>query len=577
VPNGEVGEWIEHAWMRWAALMDTRGLQVDRHFFEIQGPAQRDGDSLVLRFRKGKDDLRVVLDAARHPLIYDVTVSVGARGTAKHLGVLRDEQQWAGLAWEDFPRLVEEIGRIVAAPVQVTAAMTGQSAANDEPRAPLQPAKVEAERASSGRARKATKKSKASDTSVIPRPAMPVAPSWIDAVVDAFNRVPGPRLALQRTRANGAVFVVHAEGAPRDLPMASIDVLAEEIEEVRWIDASIRSPQQEEILARMDQALEAAAEAPEGGRPSPLDELIAMMRNRGLVQLGVDVDATSKLDRTDGYRPLAEALRDLAEPRGITPAELQDYLERAGLMAAAEVVGRAVGADPPPLRTLMQTLWAELDEAMPLWKVPQSGPKFQVPEECLFDDGGHTILLVAGARPQMTLQRVRVRVLERPEDSAMVLVEDTMDTIIAGDAFHRGGDALFRVVLGKRPVEFLFELNRKVREFEATLARAPQALEDVRRLLFWSAAMIDAPRCQGELKAATQRSFQLARSYYETARKRLIEGRPGDAVRQMHEALRRISSSAAELAMNCAEGQLAITPPSPLELVRPEDAAAFSG
>ncbi|MBL8975021.1 MAG: hypothetical protein JNK56_30765 [Myxococcales bacterium] len=568
VPGGEVGEWIEHAWMRWAALMDTRGLQVERHFFEIQGPAQRDGDTLVLRFRKGKDDLRVVLDAARHPLIYDVTVSVGARGTAKHLGALRGEQQWAGLAWEDFPRLVEEIGGLIAAPVPVHAA-TSEPAANSEPRARLQPAKVEP------RARKTTKKTKAASAG--PRPAMPVAPSWIDAVLDAFNRVPGPRLALQRTRANGAVFVVHAEGATRDRSMASIDVLAEQIEEVRWIDASIRSPQQEEILARMDQALEAAAEAPEGGRPSPLNELIAMMRNRGLVQLGVDVDATSKLDRTDGYRPLAEALRDLAEPSGITPAELQDYLERAGLMAAAEVAGRAVGPDPPPLRTLMQTLWAELDEAMPLWKVPQSGPKLRVPEECLFEDSGHTIVLIAGARPQMTLQRARVRVLERPEDSAMVLVEDTTDSIAAGDALHRGGDALFRVVLGKRPVEFLFEVNRKVREFEATLARAPQALEDVRRLLFWSAAMIDAPRCQGELKAATQRSFQLARSYYETARKRLIEGRPGDAVRQMHEALRRISSSAAELAMNCAEGQLAITPPSPLELVRPGDAAAFSG
>ena len=573
----EVGEWIEHAWMRWAALMDTRGLQVDRHFLEIQGPAQRDGDTLVLRFRKGKDDLRVVMDAARHPLIYDVTVSVGARGTAKHLGVLRGEQRFAGLAWEDFPRLVEAIGRLLAPPANV--ATTGEVAANDEPRTAPQAAKVEAERASSGpaRARKAAKKDKATASSAVPRPAMPVAPSWIEAVLDHFNRAPGPRLALQRTRANGAVFVVHAEGATRDRPLASIDVLAEEIEEVRWIDAAIRGPQQDEILARMDQALEAAAEAPEGGRPSPLDELIVMMRNRGLVQLGVDVDATSKLDRTDGYRPLAEALRELAEPSGITPAELQDYLERAGLMAAAEVVARAVGLDPPPLRTLMQSLWAELDEAMPLWKVPQAGPKLQVPEECLFEDGGHTIVLVAGARPQMTLQRVRVRVLDRPEDSENVLVEDATGSLAAGTALHRGGYALFRVVLGTRPLDFIVELNAKVREFEATLARAPQALEDVRRLLFWSAAMIDAPRCQGELKAATQRSFQLARSYYETARKRLIEGRPGDAVRQMHEALRRISSSAAELAMNCAEGQLAITPPSPLELVHPEDAAAFSG
>jgi len=559
--DGEIGERIEHAWMRWAALMDTRGLQIDRAFFEIQGPVQQDGSSLVLRFRKGKDDLRVVLDAAKHPLIYDVTVSVGARGNLKHLGAVRDEQRFPGVAWEDFPRLVEAIGRVITPPVLAKA----------------EPPQVERAVPVAARPRSAAQKRKAPVEPTVPRAATPISASWIDAVLDHFNRVAGPRLALQRKRANGAVFVVHAEDATRDRPLASIDVLHEEIEEVRWIDATIRGPQQDQILARMEQALDAAAEAPEGGRPSPLDELITMMRNRGLVQLGVNVDATGKLDRTDGYRPLAEALRDLAEPSGITPAALQEYLERADLMAAAEVVGRAVGADPPPLRNLMQSLWAELDEAMPLWKVPQAGPRFHVPEDCLFESSGHTILLVAGARPQMTLRRVRVQVLERPEDRDTVLVEDTTDSIVAGNAIHRGGNALYRVSLSVRPVEFIVELNAKVREFEATLTRAPQALEDVRRLLFWSAAMIDAPRCQGELKEATHKSFQLARSYYETARKRLIEGRTGDAVRQMHEALRRISSSAAELAMNCAEGQLAITPANVLELVRPEDSAAFSG
>ncbi len=230
-----------------------------------------------------------------------------------------------------------------------------------------------------------------------------------------------------------------------------------------------------------------------------------------------------------------------------------------------------------PLRNLMQSLWAELDEAMPLWKVPQAGPRFKIPEDCLFEHSGHTVVLVAGARPRMTLQRVRVQVLERPEDSDIVLIEDTTDSIAPGDAIHRGGDSLFRFSPSARPVEFIIEVNAKVREFEATLTRAPQALEDVRRLLFWSAAMIDAPRCQGDLKEATHKSFQLARSYYEAARKRLIEGRTGDAIRQMHEALRRISSSAAELAMNCAEGQLSITPPSPIALVRPEDTAAFAG
>jgi hypothetical protein len=443
------------------------------------------------------------------------------------------------MAWEDFPMLVAAIEPFVTVgPIRPAA-----PAKTDEPR-PLAPRPAPP----AAKTTRAGRRNKSIDPS-IPRPVTPRSPSWIDAVLDHFNRTPGPRLAVQRQRANGAVFVVHPEGTTPDRALASIDVLAEQIDEIRWLDHTLRVPQQEAILARMEQALDAAADEPEGGRPSPLEALITMMRNRGLMQLGVDVEASRKLDRTDGYRPLAEALRDLAEPAGITPVELQAYLERSDLMAVAEVVGRALGHDPPPLRALMSALWDALDEDLPLAQLRQPGPTIRVPEDCLFEDHGPTaILLVVGARRR--LRRVKVRVLERPEDSDQVLVEDTSDSLEPGDAIHHH----------TRSIDVLFELHAKLHEFEATLTRAPQALEDVRRLLYWSAAMIDAPRCQGDLKATTHKSFQLARSYYETARKRLIEGRTGDAVRQMHEALRRISSAAAELAMNCAEGQLTITP-----------------
>jgi hypothetical protein len=548
------GEWVQHAWMRWAALMGTSGLQVGPHRFEFMRPAQADGTTLVLRYRKGKDDLRVALDVARHPLIYDVTVSMGARGSAQHLGIPRSERVFPGVAWEDFPTLVAAIEPFVTVgPIRPAA-----PAKTDEP-PPLAPRPAPP----AAKTTRAGRRSKSIDPS-IPRPVTPTSPSWIDAVLDHFNRTPGPRLAVQRQRANGAVFVVHPEGTTPDRALASIDVLAEQIDEIRWLDHTLRVPQQEAILGRMEQALDAAADEPEDGRPSPLEALITMMRNRGLMQLGVDVEASPKLDRTDGYRPLAEALRDLAEPSGITPIELQAYLERSDLMAVAEVVGRALGADPPPLRALMSALWDALDEDLPLVKLRQPGPTIRIPEDCLFEDHGPTaLLLVVGDRRR--LRRVKVRVLERPEDSDQVLVEDTTDSLEPGDAIHHH----------TRSIDVLFELHAKLHEFEATLTRAPQALEDVRRLLYWSAAMIDAPRCQGDLKAATHKSFQLARSYYEIARKRLIEGRTGDAVRQMHEALRRISSAAAELAMNCAEGQLTITPSSPPNTVRPEDAAAI--
>jgi hypothetical protein len=432
------GEWVQHAWMRWAALMGTSGLQVGPHRFEFMRPAQADGTTLVLRYRKGKDDLRVALDVARHPLIYDVTVSMGARGSAQHLGIPRSERVFPGVAWEDFPTLVAAIEPFVTVgPIRPAA-----PAKTDEP-PPLAPRPAPP----AAKTTRAGRRSKSIDPS-IPRPVTPTSPSWIDAVLDHFNRTPGPRLAVQRQRANGAVFVVHPEGTTPDRALASIDVLAEQIDEIRWLDHTLRVPQQEAILGRMEQALDAAADEPEDGRPSPLEALITMMRNRGLMQLGVDVEASPKLDRTDGYRPLAEALRDLAEPSGITPIELQAYLERSDLMAVAEVVGRALGADPPPLRALMSALWDALDEDLPLVKLRQPGPTIRIPEDCLFEDHGPTaLLLVVGDRRR--LRRVKVRVLERPEDSDQVLVEDTTDSLEPGDAIHHH----------TRSIDVLFELH----------------------------------------------------------------------------------------------------------------------
>jgi uncharacterized protein with PhoU and TrkA domain len=75
-------------------------------------------------------------------------------------------------------------------------------------------------------------------------------------------------------------------------------------------------------------------------------------------------------------------------------------------------------------------------------------------------------------------------------------------------------------------------------------------------LLYWSAVMLDAPLCQGEVKARAATAFTQAKAYHDTARRQLLEGRSVDAVRRLHEAMRRISSAAAELARSCAEGQI---------------------
>ncbi len=97
---------VEHAWLRWAALMDTRVLKVQQRSYDFRAPPQRDGSTLVLRYRARNADLQLTLDVARHPLIYDVTVRVGERGKLTPHAIL-------GVAWEDFAALVEEVGRIV--------------------------------------------------------------------------------------------------------------------------------------------------------------------------------------------------------------------------------------------------------------------------------------------------------------------------------------------------------------------------------------------------------------------------------------------------------------------------------
>jgi len=83
--------------------------------------------------------------------------------------------------------------------------------------------------------------------------------------------------------------------------------------------------------------------------------------------------------------------------------------------------------------------------------------------------------------------------------------------------------------------------------------------------------MLDAPLCQGEVRARPATAFTQAKTYHDTARRQLLEGRSVDAVRRLHEAMRRISTAAAELARSCAEGQIDILVTPPHLPVRPED------
>jgi hypothetical protein len=411
------------------------------------------------------------------------------------------------------------------------------------------------------------------------RPAAQRPPQTIvDTLLATFNADPHWRLGVQRRRPGGYVLVVYPEGKDAGAAVASIDVLGYEVDEVRWVDERLPQRDRDAILERMDRALWAAYDADDGEAvtadgeappksPSPIQELIELMERRGKA-LGVSKTTSGNLGRSDGFRHIAEALRDLADPAGLPPDELERWLESVQLMAAAEVVGQARAEDNLSVRRTMSDLWDQVLAELPLVEVEGKPGALRVDADAVFDVGGTKFLferVVNGERA--SLRRVRVRVGERDDDDDLVAIEDPTDRLAPRADVHKV----------ERGEAFLVELYEKLGAFHDDLVRAPKMLEDVRVLLYWAAVMLDAPLCQGQVKQRASAAFEQARAYYDTARRQIIDGRSVDAVRRMHAAMRRISAAAAEIARSCGEGQIDIPVTPPHLPVDPEDKAAITG
>src|SRR5690606_16852134 len=114
----------------------------------------------------------------------------------------------------------------------------------------------------------------------------------IDVALDSFNAEPRWRLAQLRGRPNGHVLVVYPEGRDADAAVVAIDVIMENVDDVRWIDDRVAQADQDTIMERLDRALWAAFEAREEDEgadeedeekteiPSPIQGLIDMMERR---------------------------------------------------------------------------------------------------------------------------------------------------------------------------------------------------------------------------------------------------------------------------------------------------------
>lgn len=106
-----------------------------------------------------------------------------------------------------------------------------------------------------------------------------------------------------------------------------------------------------------------------------------------------------------------------------------------------------------------------------------------------------------------------------------------------------------------------------------------QALDDVRRLLFEVVLLIDAPLCQDRVKRRAAGIFERAYGYYRSAgeqiRSHTEEEMSAEAIETIHAALQRVARSAADVALNCAEGQIDLLDLPTTLLVSDDDLTLF--
>ena len=587
VRKDQLKENAQHAWMRWHAVF-RMDLEVGGRTYKVRGRPVLRGDELAIAFRHASSgsELTIRFDVASHPFLYNVTVEVDGQ-------TLRRE----ALAWHDFPALAEDIGSTIKAKKRPQASSATRTApapasAYDDARRALGeltlPAKKSAyymQRAKESiddgnawapivaRARRTAEKlagvqHPTKKRPPTPRASPPAGPSAVDTAIDSFNSEPTWRAEKLRQRADGFVLVVYPEGKDAGAAVASVDIVHGEVDDLRWLDARLSHNDRDNIRERLERALWDADSDDDDDttRPSPLQDLIDLMERRS-VALGARAASTADLARNDGHRHIAEALRDLAAPSGSGVEELQRWLESEGMMTAGEMVGRARVADTASHRLLLSDIWSGVFEVLTLEQISGRPGTLVVPEEAIFRDNASAFVLQRVREgDRFVLRRIRVRVGEHDAQTGTTTIEDRTDQLTRDANLHRAD----------RTARFYEDLYSKLGAFHDDVERAPKALEDVRTLLYWSAVMLDAPLCQGEVKERAAVAFKQAKAYHDTARRQLLAGQTVDAARRIHEALRRISIGAAELARSCGDGQITLPGAAPVFGVLPSDEAVFT-
>jgi hypothetical protein len=565
----ELKDRAQHVWMRWYALF-AKDLVTAGRTYQLRGRPTLDARELVLRYHHPSSgaELLVRFEVAAHPVHHRATAEFGGQQLVHE-----------ALAWEEYPEFVTAVGAAIkplSAPSRSTRSSprsaAKQAATKATNKAPLPEEKREEAREQIGdlvlppsrRSSYLARVEKAAGRGENPKRLITEAsresrefmreraasrsqePAWDESVVRAFEQGPGWRLDVV-PRGPGHVLTVYPDDGGLVDAVVSIEVRDNAIRDVRWLPADLTTAEQDELLRRVERALKVARAVKLGEPPpSPLAGRIEEVRRRA-GEFGID---PAVFAGQPSHGVMARALAYLADPRPGVAEELIRWLRSThDEHPVLAVIENWRDGDVPGDTSLAGELWSAVFEETGVATVHARDGALQTSVEAPFTTGdGRQAVLLRHAGRQGEVQLFKMSAVIKPTDDPNICeIED--------DAGHlRDGDRLVLVGDEERADEQI-ELYRRIAEFIAEVERTPERLEDVRQLLFLTAAMIEAPRCKGAHRAAATRAFEKAREYYDTARRSLACGAAIAASERVHDALRRIGLAAASIAEACAEGQ----------------------
>lgn len=388
--------------------------------------------------------------------------------------------------------------------------------------------------------------------------------SEADALADIFNE--GATWQAEATNPN-MVGKWHAPGVRLSIfseargpgNVVAIATIDDNDVDVEWLSAGLSEATRNEITRRLRTA--ALTQSEDSEAPSPLQDLIESTEKRAL-ELGAKPARTRSFGRVTSdnadEKRLAEALRDLRDPTEI--AESIKWLEDQDLGIGFNIDDRLSEMDT--VSSLMEEIWTPILDTIGMEGVSTQNMRgrdriLSVATGAVFRDGAPFLLqrLVRQGRP--TLRKVMIEIVEDSSDEDVTAFIDTEKVMTVGREQGSLGPMVHSSE--QRGASFIGLLYQYMARLREDLERAPKVLSDVRRLLYWTGAMLDAPRCQDETKRRAMESFEAAKVLYDEARTRVTtQSTTSSGIASIKAPLRKAAVSAAQLATDCGEGQVDI-------------------